>query len=133
MMLSNIGKNIIYRYLLLLILFALVSCSSKKELPIGSSLNVFDQKIWIEQKFTKADIPSPRQKMLGDIVENILPGKNRKQIIEILGNPDQVYGDEIVYVTGVERTKYVIPIDNEYFVIKFNENLVFLSFSWYSS
>ena len=55
-------------------------------LPSGSHLQSFNTELWIADDSTlvKEDITA-RQKMLGDVVENILPGKSRSEIIRLLG------------------------------------------------
>ena len=55
-------------------------------LPSGSHLQSFDSELWIADDSTvmRAGI-NDRQKMLGDVVENILPGKSRNEIIRLLG------------------------------------------------
>ena len=55
-------------------------------LPSGSHLQSFNTELWIADDSTivKQDITT-RQKMLGDVVENILPGKSRNEIIRLLG------------------------------------------------
>lgn len=55
-------------------------------LPSGSHLRAFDSEIWISDASTIVkDGITERQKMLGDVVENILPGKPRNEIIRLLG------------------------------------------------
>lgn len=71
--------------------------------------------------------------MLADLVNNILPEMAMKQVIELLGTPDSENSDELTYMTGPERTEYVIPIDSEYFVIHFDKNGVFESYSLFTS
>lgn len=59
-------------------------------LPSGSNLRTFDSEIWIGDQSTvpQGEI-TDRQKMLGDLVENILPGKSRNGIIRLLGLPSE--------------------------------------------
>ena len=55
-------------------------------LPSGSHLRTFDSEVWIsDQSMLAKEGITERQKMLGDAVENILPGKSRNEIIRLLG------------------------------------------------
>jgi hypothetical protein len=57
-----------------------------KFLPSGSHLQPFDSELWIADDSTiMREGINDRQKMLGDVVENILPGKSRNEIIRLLG------------------------------------------------
>lgn len=71
--------------LTLLIIFLFVPYMPKF-LPNGSHLQAFNSELWIADDSTvvKEGITT-RQKMLGDVVENILPGKSRNEIIKLLG------------------------------------------------
>jgi len=57
-----------------------------KFLPSGSHLQPFNSELWIADDSTiiREGITN-RQKMLGDVIENILPGKSRNEIIKLLG------------------------------------------------
>lgn len=57
-----------------------------KILPSGSHLQSFDSDLWLADDSTvlKEGI-TDRQKMLGDVVEHVLPGKSRNEIIRLLG------------------------------------------------
>jgi hypothetical protein len=55
-------------------------------LPTGSHLQSFNSELWIADDSTIArEGITVRQKMLGDVTENILPGKSRNKIIRLLG------------------------------------------------
>lgn len=55
-------------------------------LPSGSHLQPFNSELWIADDSTIArEGITNRQKMLGDVVKNILPGKSRNEIIRLLG------------------------------------------------
>lgn len=57
-----------------------------KFLPSGSHLKPFNSELWIADDSTiMREGINDRQKMLGDVVENILPGKSRNEIIRHLG------------------------------------------------
>ena len=55
-------------------------------LPNGSHLQPFNSELWIaDDSIIVNDGITNRQKMLGDAVENVLPGKSRNEIIRHLG------------------------------------------------
>lgn len=53
-------------------------------LPTGSDRQTFNKEAWINTKWNVIK-NTPRQQMLQDVVK-ILPGKNKKEVIELLGN-----------------------------------------------
>jgi len=57
-----------------------------KFLPNGSHSQPFDSDLWIadDSILVKEGITN-RQKMLGDVIENVLPGKSKNEIIRNLG------------------------------------------------
>lgn len=73
--------------ILLLVLLILPSCSNKSEFPNGSDLRKFDSAIWQNESSTEPDgnLISEREKMLKDLVENVLPGKTKNEIEKFLG------------------------------------------------
>ena len=71
--------------LTILILF-LCAPYMPKFLPNGSHLQPFDSDLWIaDDSIVVRDGITNRQKMLGDVIENVLPGKSRNEIIRLLG------------------------------------------------
>jgi len=55
-------------------------------LPSGSHLQPFNSESWIaDDSIIAREGITARQKMLGDVVKNILPGKSRNEIIRLLG------------------------------------------------
>ena len=71
--------------LTILVLFAMKPYVPKL-LPSGSHLQTFDSELWIADDSTVVrEGITDRQKMLGDVVENILPEKSRNEIIRLLG------------------------------------------------
>lgn len=57
-------------------------------LPPFCDVDYFDPAVWLDNStIEKVVFPSPRQKMIMDLVRNILPGKNRVQIESFLGKP----------------------------------------------
>ena len=79
-------------------------------LPTGSGVLKFDRAVWQDEDscgFVDADI-TPRQKMLRDVVERVLPDRTRAEIEGQLGpSLDTSYfrstGRDLIYVTGPER------------------------------
>jgi hypothetical protein len=71
--------------LTILILF-LCAPYMPKFLPNGSHLQPFDSELWIaDDSILVRDGITNRQKMLGDVIEKVLPGKSRNEIIRLLG------------------------------------------------
>lgn len=76
---------------------------------------------------------SPRQRMLGDLVDEHLIGKSRKDIIAMLGEPSPKMdpdgsGASLAYPTGIERKSY-IRIDSEWLLISFDSSDVACGYS----
>lgn len=90
-------------------------------LPTGSRASRFDTLAWrTSPAFGAGDI-TPRQKMLADVVEQVLPGKSRKEIEAALGpSEDTDYfaetGRDLIYMTGPERDT-IFSIDSEWLLI----------------
>jgi hypothetical protein len=58
-----------------------------RPLPTGSHLQNFDRALWCDadaDQYVKGDI-TPRQKMLADVVQSVLPGRTRAELQELLG------------------------------------------------
>jgi hypothetical protein len=74
-------------------------------LPSGSHLQTFDSELWIADDSTVArEGITNRQKMLGDVVENILPGKSRNGIIRLLGlSSDDSHQSALLFYLGPAR------------------------------
>lgn len=87
----------------------------------------FDRMVWIDPKsaeLVSGDI-TPRQKMLGNVVEK-LPGKNRQELEALLGpSLDTSYfastGRDLIYVVGPERDGF-FSIDSEWLIIWLDPN-----------
>ena len=71
-------------------------------LPSGSHLQTFDSELWIADDSTVArEGITNRQKMLGDVVDNILPGKSRNGIIRLLGlSSDDSHQSTLLFYLG---------------------------------
>lgn len=87
-----------------------------KDLPLGANYLKFEQKQW--QENTKNDTYI-RQYMLKDLIKNTLPEKSKKEIIVILGEPNNFYDDKIEYLIGPERG--YIAIDLKILQLFFNK------------
>ena len=74
-------------------------------LPSGSHLQTFDSELWIADDSTVArEGITNRQKMLGDVVDNILPGKSRNGIIRLLGlSSDDSHQSTLLFYLGPAR------------------------------
>jgi hypothetical protein len=91
-------------------------------LPTGSFVKRFDRAAWNAPQamhFVKGDI-TPREKMLGDVVRNVLPGRTRAEIEAQLGpSLDTGYfredGRDLIYLLGPERNLF--SIDSEWLLI----------------
>ena len=98
-------------------------------LPSGSNLQRFDRATWQDSHsadYVPKDI-TPRQKMLGDVVANVLPGRSRPELERLLGpSLDTPYfkstGRDLIYVLGPQRDNYFAPIDFEWLLIWLDEN-----------
>jgi hypothetical protein len=113
-----------------LVLIFVLARSISGALPTGSYLQRFDPSIWQQpRKFVKGDI-TPRQKMLGDLVENVLPGRSRAEIKKLLGSPDDAADRELIYGLGTERDS-MFPIDDETLVIRLDSSGRFASYYIY--
>lgn len=120
------------KYLILivcLIFFVTILGCSGNELPEVYKQETFNRDKWINQSFLSNEKPSPRQKMLNDLVKNILPGKSKKEIVELLGHPDVEGVKFIDYRIGSEISEYTISIDYEYFGIFFDDKDEFIKYS----
>jgi len=76
-----------------------------RDLPAGSNYKPFNADEW--KLYNKKDNSKLRQYMLKDIVQNILPDKNKDEIISLLGKPDEIDTNGIDYITGPGRNPYL--------------------------
>lgn len=90
-------------------------------LPYGSDRISFDKELWINSKDDRRSL-NPRQEMLQDIIRK-LHGKNKQQVISMLGEPDSKNNSELVYYLGGERS--FISIDPEWLIIFFDKDGVY--------
>lgn len=114
------------RLLSLITVLVLLGCS--RQLPDGSHEKPFDEVLWRSSQGLEPDKAgiTPRQKMLGDLVDKQLIGENRKEIISVLGEPSTKMdpdgtGPSLSYPTGIERGSYM-RIDSEWLLIYFDSS-----------
>jgi hypothetical protein len=118
------GNNMIRALAVLATVQLLFGCS--RQLPNGSHERHFDEVLWRSAQGHEQDKAgiTPRQKMLGDLVDKNLLGKTRMEVIALLGEPSTKMdpdgaGPALSYPTGFERGSY-IRIDSEWLLIYFN-------------
>jgi hypothetical protein len=116
----------------LIVALLLIGCS--RHLPKGSYEKPFDEILWRSPEGLEADKAgvTPRQKMLGDLVDKNLIGKSGKEIIVLLGEPSTKMdpdgaGSALSYPTGFERGSYM-RIDSEWLLIYFDSKEVAASY-----
>ncbi|MFH1368061.1 MAG: hypothetical protein ABII64_02915 [Elusimicrobiota bacterium] len=103
--------------------FVLLLNLMPRPLPTGSDLMKFDPAVWKQESSTKfTDGATLREQMLKDLVENILPGKDKKEIESLLGpssETDYFKGRKMdyIYYMGPERDHPVMNIDSEWLLI----------------
>jgi hypothetical protein len=90
--------------------------------PFGSQLLRFDQEVWLDKRSSEfADRVTERQRMIRDVIEGVLPGKQGHEIEALLG-PSletaffQSTGRDLIYYLGRERQS-LFPIDSEWLLI----------------
>ena len=93
----------------------------------------FDSELWknisVSMNFD-ANLLTPRQRMMEDLVENHLTGLTKTEVVSLLGDPDsgllsRESESSIVYVLGPERG---LGVDYQCLMINFDENYIFESF-----
>jgi hypothetical protein len=99
-------------------------------LPTGSDMKSFDSAIWKSESSTDWNEGiSVREQMLKDVVEKVLPGKNRQEIENILGPSLETdyfksVDRDLIYYLGPERDSF-FNIDSEWLLIWLDENAKF--------
>jgi hypothetical protein len=92
-------------------------------LPTGSHLLELDSVIWQDPRsseFVQGDI-TPRQKMLGSVVDRLEPTQDRVKIEALLGpSLNTPYfestGRDLIYILGPQRDSF-FPVDSEWLLI----------------
>lgn len=76
-----------------------------KFLPNGSHSQSFNSDLWIaDDSILVRDGITNRQKMLGDVIDNVLPGKSRNEIIKLLGlSSDDTNQPALLFYLGPAR------------------------------
>jgi hypothetical protein len=105
-----------------------LSATIRGALPSGSHLLSFDSARWKDTTSSESvggDI-SDRQKMLGDVVSNVLPGRHRQELEEMLGlSLETRYfantGRDLIYLLGRERDS-LFGVDSEWLLIWLDES-----------
>jgi hypothetical protein len=95
-------------------------------LPAGSRLRKFESSVWQDSRSTQyiSDDYTPRQKMLRDVVRNVLPSRTRTEIEKQLGpgKPNGFFQErsyDMIYQTGPQRDS-LFAIDSEWLLIWLN-------------
>ena len=110
--------------------FCLISVTAlnNRLLPPGSYGQRFDPDLWRRINATPAaGAITPRQKMVGDVVKNILPGRSRNEIEELLGPSEEKNETELVYNLGRIRGA-LFPLGDEWLVITLDASARFKSY-----
>lgn len=95
-----------------------------RNLPTESDLLKFDSDAWKKDESMPLpkDLVTARQKMLEDLVENVLPDKTKEEIINILGPQTETSnfkgGYDLIYVLGPQRDS-VMGLDYEWLLMHF--------------
>jgi hypothetical protein len=90
--------------------------------PFGSQLLRFDREVWLDEGSSEsADRITERQRMIRDVVEDVLPGKQGHEIEALLGpSLETAYfqstGRDLIYYLGRERQS-LFSIDSEWLLI----------------
>lgn len=108
------------------VMLSMASAAYARGLPTGSFVSKFDQSIWASEsssQYVRGDI-TDRQKMLGDVVQQIVANGTKDSIIARLGpSDDSGYfassGRDLIYCTGPQRDS-PFPIDDEWLLIWFD-------------
>jgi len=114
--------------ILILVIAIYILQTEFKKLPNGSDLKKFNSFIWKNNNSNNQDNNSisEREKMLKDLVTNILPKKNKDEIEKILGASLQTSyfkssNKDLIYYLGPERD-HMINIDSEWLLIWLNDS-----------
>ena len=134
------------RFVLTISLVAIffVGCADPKAgLPLGSEDMKFDPLLWAdEESIAPAEhesgiLVSVRERMLGDLVRNVLPGSSKKEIEAKLGaslktNYFASVDKDLIYYLGPEREGYFGNIDSEWLLIWVRADGVFEKYAIYN-
>ena len=129
-----VGSILLFYLAIYIVLF--VRASPKENynttLPTGSKISTFNSKVWKNDNSTewktellndqKESSISAREKMLHDLLYNILPNKNKSEIESILGLSLKTdyfssMDYDLIYYLGPQRDGYIMNIDSEWLLI----------------
>ena len=112
--------------ILFIFLFMLVSCRTNK-IQVNVIEMKFDSEYWKSIVFNREEVilkNSDRQKMLNDLIQNILPNRTKEEVIQLLGDPDynkmQIIENHLIYTIGMERNNYFAIMDSEWLIVYFD-------------
>jgi len=118
--------------LCLILVFFLIGCS--RDISNSSDKIHFNKDLWRSLQSLETDEfgITARQKMLDDLIEKHLIGKNKDEIISSLGDPSTKMdpdgeGRALSYPTGFERGSYM-RIDSEWLLIYFDSSEIVKSY-----
>lgn len=120
------GAYFLLSYIMLTPITFAVHVYLPEALPAGSGARTFDSTFWKAKNATLwNDGISVREQMLKDVIENVLPEKNKKQIEDQLGpslktNYFSEINKDLIYYLGPERGS-LFNIDSEWLLIWLDE------------
>ena len=121
------------RFLFLFGFTLLIGCSQHR-LPSGSYDLKFEASVWQNEDSVNwnENGVTVRQQMLGSLISENVAGKNRAQVMQLLGQPSTKMdpdgaGPSLSYPTGPQRDSYM-AIDYEWLIIKFDATDKYESF-----
>ncbi len=112
--------------LILALAFPMLVSQTPRGLPAGSFADKFDATVWGQDTSVHGPEVTARQRMLGDVIANVVMNKYKSEIISQLGQPNRVNAFraanwDLIYATGPQRDAY-IPVDYEWLLIWFGPN-----------
>lgn len=121
-----ISINVIF--LTMVFIYLIYIAIPQLRLPSGSNLMKFNSSVWKteDSQSWKEDGISVREKMSGDLLFNVLPGKTKTEIEELLGtsletNNFKSIAKNLIYYLGPERDSF-FAIDSEWLLIWIDDN-----------
>ena len=123
---TSISRTSYYLFLLSFIVFP-ITYTFPKPLPTGSFDLTFSETLWKKSELVSDSLQiTYLQKMLGDLINIVLPGKSEAEIIKLLGEPEfrDIKNYKIIYELGAERDTF-IRIDFEWLEIVLDEKGIY--------
>jgi len=124
------GLSLFSSTCILMPLLFFVHIITPRPLPSGSDQRKFNSAKWQANDLKEwEEHLSVREQMLKDVVENILPGKNKTEIEKLLGpslktNYFRSVNKDLIYYLGPQRDSF-LNIDSEWLLIWLDEKEVF--------